>query len=347
MAELGRVKARRSASALTATPCDLAAGSIDPRGDVAGDHRRPAAIDRLDRRARRLARAHRRSRCRRSRRRPRPSPPGAHPGCPRGARSLRRIGAGSPRRRRSSPLSARAAAPRPEAGPGQMPSRDQAVAAVVALAADDPHRPLAAQLDHRLGQRRCRPPPSAASEATPCSSIAQRSTARIPSASNSGCSHGSMRSLTARAGLGDRATAAANSREWVSEISIRRSPAPAASPAGREPHPRRLAGEDLDLAQARSRAQSQRLDHRLLGREARRQVSAGPGARGARSRARPAVKIARRRAAGGAPGPAPGGRSPAGRCRCRAGKRPPLLLEADDQLRRVRPSADARRRSAT
>jgi hypothetical protein len=78
----------------------------------------------------------------------------------------------------------------------QIPRGDQAVAAVVALAADDPHRPVQRQLANRLRHR----PPGASissSDGTPISSIAQRSTARIPSASWSGLSQDSMRrSLT-------------------------------------------------------------------------------------------------------------------------------------------------------
>ena len=74
------------------------------------------------------------------------------------------------------------------------------------------------------------------------------------------------------------ATAAANSREWVSETSIALARRRLGRPAG-EAHRRRLAGDDLDLAQAEAAAEAERLDHRLLGGEAGREVAAraGPG----------------------------------------------------------------------
>ena len=79
-----------------------------------------------------------------------------------------------------------------EAELAQQARRDQAVAAVVALAAEDPHGALGRQAGNRLGQRL--PAASISSrEGTPCSSIAQRSTARIPSASKSGSSQGSTK----------------------------------------------------------------------------------------------------------------------------------------------------------
>ena len=102
----------------------------------------------------------------------------------------------------------------------------------------------------------------------PCSSIAQRSTARMPSASKR-AEPGSISRGTA--------TAAAKSREWVSETSIR-SPAAASAARPREPHGRRLAGDDLDLAQAEAVGEAERLDHRLLGGEAGGEVAAGAGA---------------------------------------------------------------------
>src|SRR5689334_882183 len=45
----------------------------------------------------------------------------------------------------------------------------------------------------------------------------------------------------------------------------------------RESHAGRLAGEHLDLAQAESAAEAEGLDHGLLGREAGREVTGGPG----------------------------------------------------------------------
>ncbi len=68
------------------------------------------------------------------------------------------------------------------------------------------------------------------------------------------------------------ATAAAKSREWVSEISMRL-PA-AASAAG--PESATVGGSPathLDLAQAEAAAEAKRLDHRLLGGEAGGQVA--------------------------------------------------------------------------
>ena len=101
--------------------------------------------------------------------------------------------------------------------------------------------------------------------AIPCSSIAQRSTARISSASKSGAHQPWI------------ATAAAKSREWVSETSIALPRRRIGGPAG-DPHRRRLAGEDLDLAQAEAAGQAERLDDRLLGGEAGRQMAARAGA---------------------------------------------------------------------
>ncbi len=46
----------------------------------------------------------------------------------------------------------------------------------------------------------------------------------------------------------------------------------------REPHGRRLPSDHLDLAQAEAAAQTQRLDHRLLGGKAGSKVSTRPGA---------------------------------------------------------------------
>src|SRR3954454_13469408 len=50
--------------------------------------------------------------------------------------------------------------------------------------------------------------------------------------------------------------------------------------ATREPHCRRFASDDLDLAQAEAAAQAESLDDRLLGGETGSQVLAGTGAGG-------------------------------------------------------------------
>ena len=125
-------------SASTADPLDLAAGGVDPGGDVAGDDRRPAAVDRLDRRGGRLAR--------------RAGEPGAEDRVddrPRAGQPGIEV-AGQRRRTRGSTAStSNPIAP-------QAPGGDHAVAAVVPLAADDPHRPLRRQPGDRLGQRRAR-----------------------------------------------------------------------------------------------------------------------------------------------------------------------------------------------
>ena len=76
--QLGRVEADGQVG-LDGGARDLATRRIDPGGDIAGDHRRPAAVDpAIDCRARRPLAARRRNRCRRSRRRRRAG--AGHPG---------------------------------------------------------------------------------------------------------------------------------------------------------------------------------------------------------------------------------------------------------------------------
>jgi hypothetical protein len=90
----------------------------------------------------------------------------------------------------------------------------------------------------------------------------------MPSASNSGQSQLS----TAQPGSAI-ATAAASSREWVSES---RTSTPASAAARVEADGGRLAGHDLDLTQAERAREAKRLHDRLLRGEAGRQVTAGP-----------------------------------------------------------------------
>ena len=116
-------------------PGDLARRCIDPRGDVAGDDRRATAVDRLDRRHSGLTR--------------RAGKAGAEDRVDHGARTL------------EPPLEVAGNLSREElqhfdlvAHPRQMPRRNQPVAAVVALAAENPHGPVRRQLGDGLGQRR-------------------------------------------------------------------------------------------------------------------------------------------------------------------------------------------------
>ena len=102
------------AVALHAVALDLAGGGIDPGGDVGGDHRGAAGVDRLDRGGRRLARRAREAGAEDRvdhRPRPRRAPPAPRPRRPRAPD--RRSGRGSPRRRRRARRPATAAAPRP------------------------------------------------------------------------------------------------------------------------------------------------------------------------------------------------------------------------------------------
>ena len=106
--------------------------------------------------------------------------------------------------------------------------------------------------------------------AMPCSSIAQRSTARIPSASKSGLSHDSI-SGSVDDGDRGRKVARVGQRE-----SIRR---PAAAAAAR-PESATVGGSPATTSistQAEAAAEAERLDHRLLGGEAGGEVPAGPG----------------------------------------------------------------------
>ena len=114
-------------------------------------------------------------------------------------------GTGSPGRRsrlvRASPVSSSGGAVHDGDGPAglaQQPRRDQPVAAVVALAAH--HRHAAVRRQPLDGPRDPAPARSIrSSPATPCSSIAQRSTARIVSASGSGISQSGRASTTSDA----------------------------------------------------------------------------------------------------------------------------------------------------
>ena len=116
----------------------LAGRGVDAARDVGGDDRPVERGDRLDRVGRGAARLALESRCRGSRRR-RPRRRRARRG--RTARGRRRGGAGSRRRRRRTRRARRAAARAPCGRAAQQARRDEAVAAVVALAADDRDRP--------------------------------------------------------------------------------------------------------------------------------------------------------------------------------------------------------------
>ena len=133
--ELRRVEADCEVG-LDGHPLDLPGRGVDPGGDVAGDHRRPAAVDGIDRDSGR-PRGGPQTPSRRSRRPQPPSPPAKHPGRP-GCRrdKLERLDL--------------------EPHPPQMPGGNQPISAVVSLPANDPHRPLGRQLSHSLSQRRPR-----------------------------------------------------------------------------------------------------------------------------------------------------------------------------------------------
>ena len=145
--------------ATTGAPQRLIA-SIAAAAGLARRAREAGAEDRVDDRARARQRA---PRARRRR-----------PGSRRGSRS--RFAAASPLSS-SAGQSSSASTSKPISAAG---ARDQAVAAVVALAADDPHGPLRAPA-RATASATARPAASiSSSEGTPCSSIAQRSTARMP-----------------------------------------------------------------------------------------------------------------------------------------------------------------------
>ncbi len=127
---------------------DLPAGGIDPRGDVAGDDGRPAAVDRIDRRRgglpRRPGEPRPEDRVNHSAGAGKPlAQPPDHVLCPEALQVGRRIPAQF--------------LPRPEqqhldliAHLGQVPRRHQPIARVVPLAADDSHRALGRQRGNRL-----------------------------------------------------------------------------------------------------------------------------------------------------------------------------------------------------
>ncbi len=135
--DLGRVEADRQVG-LDRDALDLAARGIDPGGDVAGDHRRAAAVDRLDRRGGRLPRRALEAGAEdRVDDRPEPSsqasrssgPPRARARAPR-PRSPSRAGAARqparrrrccPCRRRSAPAPAAPARPPPRPAPSRPP----------------------------------------------------------------------------------------------------------------------------------------------------------------------------------------------------------------------------------
>jgi hypothetical protein len=133
-------------------PGDLAARRVDPGRDVAGDDRGSAAIERLDRGRRRAVGSAGRA--------------GAEHRVDHGAGPLQlaveiggiglaglgetvEVGGGV-----AGELVGRAEQQRPglETGVAQVPGGDEAVAAVVPLAADQDDRPLRREADHRLGQ---------------------------------------------------------------------------------------------------------------------------------------------------------------------------------------------------
>ena len=133
---------------LDSLPFDLAAGGIHSRGDVAGDHRGTAAVDRLDRRSSRLPRRSVES-----------SPEDRIDHCARPGKSRRHI---SLHKLPAKPLEIHRRIPpqllpRPqqqrldlEPHLPQQPRRHEPVAAVVALPADNPHRPLGRKPSHGL-----------------------------------------------------------------------------------------------------------------------------------------------------------------------------------------------------
>ena len=248
----GRLTVR---SRLDRDPLDLAAGGIDPGGDVAGDDRRPAAVDRLDRRRGGLARGARRSRCRRSRRRPRRSPRARRRGRP--AALVRR----------------RARAPRPRSrsapGAGPRPARRRRCCPCRRRSAPGPRGASSA-----TASASAVPAASISSGAgTPCSSIAQRSTARIPSASKSGLQPG-LHPSRPRARRPPRTRASGSAR-----------PRPARRRAASAARPESLTVGGSPATTSISRRpkpprEAERLDDRLLGGEAGGEMAPGPGAIG-------------------------------------------------------------------
>ena len=156
---------------------DLAGGGVDPRGDVAGDGRRTAVVDRRDRRRGRLPRRPRETGAEdRVDHRPGPSSrPATSPPRPRSQKpsdsggSANAVGASiavgggfaEAREVRRGVVAQLIRGPEEqdldlEADLGEEARRDQAVAAVVALAADDPHGALGPQRRHRLRHRAAR-----------------------------------------------------------------------------------------------------------------------------------------------------------------------------------------------
>ena len=238
---------------------DLAAGGVDPGGDVAGDDRGAAAVGRFDRGAPPARAAPPRTRCRRSRRRPRPSPRARRRGPP----AARRRRARAPRPRSRSRRSRRAAT-RPSPPLLPLPQRTRT-------------GPCGASAGDGVGERR----------AGGLHQLRLRHPLLVDRpAVDRADALGVIEGAEPRLHQPIIATAAAKSREWVSETPIvpaRRRLGGAAA----ERDPRRLAGDHLDLARPKPPAEPERLDHRLLRGEARGEVAPGPGAVGRVARARP------------------------------------------------------------
>ena len=292
-------------SASIADALDLAGRGVDARGDVAGDDRRAGLVGGVDRRLRRAREARRRSRSRRSRRRSPPEPASA-------ARPRR------PPRSSMHPPSSRSRfargvvaelVGRPEqedlhlvAGLTQQARGDEAVAAVVALAAEDPDRapgrgdPLGLAGDGRARGLHQLQRGNAALLDRPGVDRAHAVGVeeRVEPASGprrSGYPPGAEVGAQTGAGCAST-TAAADSREWVSETASS-TPTLIAPAMPRRPWSRSAGGLRRRRSTSTSRGRAaapERLDRRLLGGEARRQVPAGSRARRGERPARPAVK---------------------------------------------------------
>ncbi len=136
VAELGGVEADREVG-FDRDPRDLASGSVDAGGDIAGNHGHPTAVDRLDRRRGRFARLAGKS------------------GPEDRIDNRARVGQPSIEIRRHL-IAEDLHHLHLEPHPPEVSSSNLTVAPVVPLAADDPHRPLRRKPRNRLRQGRPR-----------------------------------------------------------------------------------------------------------------------------------------------------------------------------------------------
>ena len=266
VAELGRVKRDRQLG-VDRRPRDLARRRVDPRGDVAATTGATQVL---------IAAIASAAGSRGADAKPvpkiastiTPDPSSAAATSRRRAREGRgRSAPDWPRRRGTARRPATAAEPRPVARAGEGASGDQPVAAVVSLAADDANRAGAAASSSPRPPPGRRPPSGRATGRPAPRSPTSRS-ARIDRRRAGGrASSRAGYPAPARQTRGET-TAAAISREWLSETSSASPSARGLGGAAVKDQPRRLRAstDDLDLGEPKP-TEPERLHRRLLGRE--------------------------------------------------------------------------------